>query len=329
MYNSRHRARVFYSNWKEARLVLIGKGKGTADAPSSYRPMCMLDTARKLLEKLVRPRLQAAIKAACDLPERQYGFRTGRSTIDAIQEVVKSAKSTERGNHFSRPVCLLVTLDVKNAFNSVRWVDELQTLNRNFRVPQYLLHIIGVYPRDRFIVYETEDGPKRKELTAGVAQGSILGADLWNASYNGIIRLEMPEGSFFIGYADDVAAAISARDADAAHMRLGQIFSGVRRWMFECGLDLALTETEIVLMTKKRISRLFHVQVDEVTALTKAAIRYLGVMLDTKLTFWDQIRKGADKAALSRMMANIGGSRPCVRRLFHYADSIMLYGAEI
>ena len=58
-------------------------------------------------------------------------------------------------------------------------------------------------------------------------------------------------------------------------------------------------------------------------------------MLDTKLTFWDQIRKGADKAteataSLSRMMANIVGPRPCVRRLLlRIAESIMLYGAEI
>ena len=335
MYNSCLRAGVFYSRWKEARLVLISKGKGPADAPSSYRPLCMLDTAGKLLEKLVRPRLQAAIRAAGDLSERQYGFRTGRSTIDAIQEVVKAARSTERGNHFSRPVCLLVTLDVKNAFNSVRWVDALEALKRNFRVPQYLLHIIGDYLRDRFIVYKTEDGLKRKELTAGAAQGSILGPDLWNASYDGILRLEMPEGCFLIGYADDVAAVISARDVDAAQMRLGQVMSRVRRWMSERGLELALTKTEIVLLTKKRIPRLFPVQVGEVTAGTKAAIRYLGVMLDTKLTFWDQIRKGADKAAevtasLSRMMANIGGPRPCVRRLLlRTAESIMLYGAEI
>ena len=47
--------------------MLIGKGKGPVDAPSSYRPLCMLDTAGKLLEKLVRPRLQAALKAAGDL----------------------------------------------------------------------------------------------------------------------------------------------------------------------------------------------------------------------------------------------------------------------
>ena len=63
MYNSCLRAGVFYFRWKEVRLVLISKGKGPADAPSSYRPLCMLDTAGKFLEKLVRPRLQAALKS--------------------------------------------------------------------------------------------------------------------------------------------------------------------------------------------------------------------------------------------------------------------------
>ena len=313
MYNSCLRLGVFYSCWKEARLVLIDKGKGPADVPSSYRPLCMLDTTGKLLEKLVRPRLQAAKRAAGDLSERQYGFRTGKSTIDAIQEVVKATKSTERGNHFSRRVCLLVTLDVKNTFNSVRWVDALEALKLNFRIPHYLLHIIGDYLRDRFIVYETEDGPKRYRRDGP-------GLDPWNASYDGILRLRMSKGCFLIGYADDVAVVISTRDVDAAQIRLGQVMSRVRRWMSERGLELALTKTEIVLLTKKRIPRLFPVQVGEVTAGTKAAIRYLGVMLDTKLTFWDQIRKGANMAAevtasLSRLMANIGGPRPCVRCL--------------
>ena len=127
--------------------------------------------------------------------------------------------------------------------------------------------------RERFIVYETEDGPKRKELTAGVAQGLILSPDLWNAFYDEIFRFEMPEGCFLIEFADDVTTAvILTRDVDAAQMRLGQVMSWVRRRMLERELELALTKTEIVLLTKKRISRLFPVQVGEVSAGTKAAI---------------------------------------------------------
>ena len=257
----------------------------------------MLDTAGKLLEKLVRPRLQAAIKAAGDLSRRQYGFWMGRSAADALEEVVRAAKSMERGNHYSRPMCLLATLDVKNAFNSVRWVDALQTLRRDFQMPRHLLRLIGDYLKDRFIVYDTEDGSRRKELTGGAAQGSILGPDIWNASYDGILRMEMPDGCFLIGYADNVAALITARDVEAAQLRHGQVMCRVRRWMLDHGLELVMAKTEIVLLMKKRIPRLFSVQVVDVTAETKAAVKYLGVMLDTRLIFWEKIRRGVDKAA--------------------------------
>ena len=84
---------------------------------------------------------------------------------------------------------------------------------------------------DRFIVYDTEDCPRRKELTAGAAQGSILGFNIWNASYDGILRMEMPDSCFLIGYADDVVALITARDVEAAQLRLGQVMCRVFRWM--------------------------------------------------------------------------------------------------
>ena len=189
--------------------------------------------------------------------------------------------------------------------------------------------------KDRFIVYDTEyDGPRRKELTAGATQGSILGPDIWNSYYDRILRLELPDGCFLIRYADDVVALITARDVETAQRRLGQVMCRVRCWMLDHGLELAMAKTEIVLVMQKRIPRLFFVQVADVTAHTKASVKYLGVMLDTKFTFWEQIRRGADYAAevtasLSRVITNIGGPQPCVRRLLLRAtESIMLYGAK-
>ena len=109
----------------------------------------------------------------------------------------------------------------------------------------------------------------------------------------------------------------------------------VRRWMLDHGLKLTMTKTEIVLPTKKGIPRLLSVQVGDVKANTNAAVKYLGVMLDMRLTFWEPIRKGAEKAAevttsLSSVMANIGGPRPCFRRLLlRTAESIIFYGPEV
>ena len=53
MYNACLTEGVFSSRSKVAKLVLISKGKGDDNSPSLYRPLCMLDTAGKLFEKLI------------------------------------------------------------------------------------------------------------------------------------------------------------------------------------------------------------------------------------------------------------------------------------
>ena len=154
MYNRCLKDGVFPKRWKIQRLVLVGKGKGDPNSPSAYRPLCMLDTAGKLLERLLRPRLVAAIRDAGDLSARQYGFRTARSTIGAIQEILNAVQVAQRGNHFSRRMVLLATLDVRNAFNSARRTDLLAALEDVFQAPDYLLRKIRSYLRDRELRYD-------------------------------------------------------------------------------------------------------------------------------------------------------------------------------
>ena len=42
----------------------------------------------------------------------------------------------------------------------------------------YLLRVLKDYLRDRYITYVTQTGIKKRKMTAGVAQGSILGPDI-------------------------------------------------------------------------------------------------------------------------------------------------------
>ena len=78
---------------------------------------------------------------------------------------------------------LVATLDVKNAFNSARWFDLLAAL-RDFGVPPYIMRVAEDYFRDRELIIETSEGTVVREITAGVAQGSLLGPDFWIASYD-------------------------------------------------------------------------------------------------------------------------------------------------
>lgn len=145
MYNACLTAGIFSTRWKVMRLALISKGKGDPDLPSLYRPLCMLDTAGKVLEKLLRSRLLAAIRDSGDLSLAQYGFRKGGSTVEAILKFTEAVKRAENRNPLSRRIVLLVMLDVKNAFNSAKWSDILEALESDFHVPKYLQRMFQDY----------------------------------------------------------------------------------------------------------------------------------------------------------------------------------------
>jgi len=82
--------------------------------------MCLTDKVAKLFEKIIVARLNNHIKAnkhERELDENQYGFRAGRSTINAITRVRREFKCIWEDNK----VALAVALDINNAFNTLPW----------------------------------------------------------------------------------------------------------------------------------------------------------------------------------------------------------------
>ena len=65
-------------------FVLLTKGNKPLGDASSYRPICLLDTMGKLLDEMILQRLQGHMVGENGLSENQFGFRKGRSTVDAI-----------------------------------------------------------------------------------------------------------------------------------------------------------------------------------------------------------------------------------------------------
>ncbi|CAB0029722.1 unnamed protein product [Trichogramma brassicae] len=147
------------------------------------------------------------------LSEMQFGFRKSRSTIDAIRIVVNTARSVIAGKRWrcgTKNYCAIITLDVKNAFNSARWSRVLQAL-MNLGVPDYVLKLIRSYFSERILLYHTDEGTKRYKVTAGVPQGSVLGPTLWNIMYVGVLRVQFPQGVKIVSYADDIAIVVRAK----------------------------------------------------------------------------------------------------------------------
>ncbi|XP_049315861.1 uncharacterized protein LOC125779263 [Bactrocera dorsalis] len=85
---------VFPKIWKKQRLVLLQKPNKPAGEPNSYRPLCMLDTTGKILERIICARLELHLEKEGEkgLSDNQYGFRKKRSTTDAIKKLTDIAK---------------------------------------------------------------------------------------------------------------------------------------------------------------------------------------------------------------------------------------------
>ena len=93
-----------------ARLVLLKKPDR---APSSYRPICLLNEAGKLLERIICNRLTQCLDESGGISEFQFGFRSQRSTVDAIWKL--RAIMDDGVRHGG--VMLAVSFDIANAFN--------------------------------------------------------------------------------------------------------------------------------------------------------------------------------------------------------------------
>ena len=73
MYNTCFAEGTFPEQWKRQRLVLLFKGNKPPVEPSFYRPLCMLDSSGKMLERFIFNRIEAATEHR--LADNQYGFR--------------------------------------------------------------------------------------------------------------------------------------------------------------------------------------------------------------------------------------------------------------
>lgn len=326
---------TFPRKWKQQRLVLLPKGKKPPEEPSSYRPLCMLDTAGKIFERIIHQRIEAVVEPL--LAENQYGFRKGRSTLDAINLVVRTAKDAITGTRWkggTKKYCLVATLDIRNAFNSANWDCTMQALQEK-NVPGYLRRIVASYFTDRVLKYDTKNGPKKYDITGGVPQGSVLGPLLWNIMYDGLLRLTVPRSVKLVAYADDVAVVIVAKHLDEINHMFGITFEQVNRWMDTMNLQLAKHKTEAVLITSRKVMETIKLKVGEQESTSQPYIRYLGVMLDARLNFKQQVehvtaKASVVRASLARLMPNVGGPKQSRRLLLSsVVTSVLTYGISI
>ena len=157
------------SEWHLAMVTAIHK-KGRVDLCENYRPISLLNVWYKVFASLVHMRLVAA-GAEERLSETQFGFRSGRSTLDAIfvlRRRVDLAAAQRNGKVF------VMALDWAKAFDSINPEAMLAGLCR-FGLPQHMLGVIAaIYSSRMFQVRDCSSESSARPQHSGISQGCPL-----------------------------------------------------------------------------------------------------------------------------------------------------------
>ena len=110
-------------------------------------------------------------------------------TITSVVDIARDAIEGERWRFGTMEYCEVVTLEVRNAFDSAKWGWIIRTLF-NIATPPYLMEILNDYFHDRKIIYLTDDRVGKYVVTADIPQGYVVRPLLWNIMYDGVFRLK-------------------------------------------------------------------------------------------------------------------------------------------
>lgn len=322
--NTLLRAQEFPDIWKIANVIFLWKGKPT-ELPSSFRTICMLSMLGKLFERLIKERIEREIESNGGLSDRQYGFRKGRSTMQAIERVTEVFKNSDK------KWFVMVAVDVENAFNCARWSLVIREL-RSRRVSSYLVNLVISYFEHRTINVTKN---KCIEMTAGVPQGSVLGPLLWNIMYDRVLEVTLPDGATSVAYADDLVIMVEANTDIEVERTTNESLYRISSWMIRNDLVLAPHKTEAIILKggRSREQLYFHLRGTKIVPVQH--LKYLGVYLNSKLSFAEHIKQVVKKAEvkmaqLTRILPNIGGPSSAKRAVMcGVIHSIVLYGAPI
>ena len=144
---------------------------GSKHQAQNYRPISLLSSISKVLEKLIKERLVKFLHKHKIIFEHQYGFCENHSTAHALIDILTTCYYNIENKQYT----ILMMMDLKKAFDTVNHEKLPHELyHYGIRGPSHELLTSCLSQRKQF-VYASNLQSELQQVTFGVPQGSILG----------------------------------------------------------------------------------------------------------------------------------------------------------
>lgn len=321
LYNECLALGIFPQCWKTGSLKLLLKSN---DKPThecgSYRPICLLPVAGKVLERLFVARLMRRYCTFGLSSSFQFGFKKGCSSEDAMHALVRARESPDK-------YVGAVFIDIKGAFDNLWWPAIFERLRRMF-CPVNLYYLIYSYLFNRKVAIYSAFDEVQRTVVRGCPQGSVCGPVFWNMVFDDLLSLDLGTYTQKIAYADDLVLTVSGGSRTNLESRLCCVLDKVIGWCAKYKLEISSEKTVAMLIKGK----LHHERPPVVPLGTtnlkwSHQVKYLGVLFDSQFTFLPHVKTLRDKvrilaAQLGRVTRVDWGLKKKVLRVMYRAICI-------
>lgn len=287
------RINYFPEAWKKAIIVTIPKPGKDHNKPDNYRPISLLSSLSKILERVILIKINVAIGPK--IRSEQYAFRPQHSTTQQLVKFYDQICTNEN----NREKTASVFLDIEKAFDRV-WREGLLHKLLRIGTPFHLIKIIQSFLQNRlFKIRHDKVLSSSRMSNAGVPQGSCLSPILYNVYTNDI---PINNNASLALYADDTLLYTKNRNIHRAISQLQNQINQALVWFCTWRLRINALKTVAVAFSTQTTTNLSRLRINNIDIPWSNNVKYLGVTLDSRLKFVTHVKEIKKKATRIRGM---------------------------
>ena len=272
---------------------------GAMDNIDNYRPISVLPIFSKIYEKLTYIRMMSFINRFDILSSCQFGFRSGRSTTQAITRLVSYILPAYHNKLYS--ACFF--LDLRKAFDTIDHNILMQKLQHyGFRGNCYE-YLKSYYTNRKQYVYLNGDESEIMSISNGVPQGSILGPLCFSIFIN---DLPLAVDAETVLFADDAAFVIKSPSLPDLYSKINKLFGDLKIYLNRNRLVANASKSKLMVFSSRLTQDLPELHFDDRTIEWVPEFKYLGLIITNRLSFSKHINKvSLNVSRLTGMFKNL------------------------